>query len=206
MKRGKPLSRSRKSEAKREAIIRAAIKVINAKSFALASMTEIAAELELRDASLYHYFPDKRALAYACHRRSLERFEQLLQEIDAQGGSGSRKLRHFIRGMLADGARQGPQLYFGDYSYLDAAQRKTISNWADRLKDVLVRFLKEGMADGSVVQCEPEFVVQLMLGMLIWLARWTPAVDGMTVDRLMNAIDAFSFHGLDRHTPAPLGT
>jgi hypothetical protein len=33
--------------------------------------------------------------------------------------------------------------------------------------------------------------------MLIWMAKWAPAFDGLTVDRLMNAIDAFSFRGLD---------
>jgi len=160
-------------------------------------MTEIAAALDLRDATLYYYFPDKQALAYACHRRSLERFEQLLHGVEAVDGTGVEKLRQFIRDMLVDSARNGPQLYFGDHSYLDTSQRKAITTWAERLKDILVKLLKEGMQDGSVVQCEPEFVAQLLLGMLIWLAKWVPAVEGVTVDRLMNAIEAFSFHGLE---------
>lgn len=196
----KPVSQSTKSAGKREAIVRAATEVINAKSYALATMHEIAATLGLRDAALYYYFSDKKALAYACHRQSLQRFEATLHSVDLAGGPGSEKLKHAVRGLLADSARNGPQLYFGDYSYLDAPQRKVIAAWADRLKDILVRFLKEGMADGSVVQCEPEFVVQLLLGMLIWLAKWAPGIDGMTVDRLMNAIDAFSFHGLERRS------
>ena len=197
----KPESQSRKSARKRDAIVRAAIEIINAKSYALATMKDIAATLDLRDAALYHYFPDKRALAYACHRRSLERFERLLHNTDHAVGTGAEKLRHLIRGMLVDSSRNGPQLYFGDYSYLDAHQRNAISAWAERLKDILVTFLADGMEDGSVVQCEPELVVQLLLGMLIWLAKWVPAIDGMTVDRLMNAIDAFSFRGLDRGLP-----
>lgn len=184
--------------------MRAAIEIINAKSYALATLADIAAALDLRDAALYHYFPDKRALAYACHRSSLERFEKLLRTTEQAGGSGAEKLRHLIRGMLVDSSRHGPQLYFGDYSYLDAPQRKAISAWAVRLKDTLVKFVNEGMADGSVVQCEPELVVQLLLGMLIWLAKWVPAIEGMTVDRLMNAIDAFCFRGLDRGLPPSL--
>lgn len=182
----------------REAIVRAATEIINAKSYALATLTEIAATLDLRDAALYHYFPNKQALAYACHRTSLERLEHLLLTTDEAGGSGEEKLRHFIRHMLVDAAQHGPQLYFGDYSYLDAAHRKTVAIWGDRLKDLLVKFLKEGMADGSIVQSEPELVVQLLLGMLIWLAKWVPAVDGLTVDRLINAIDASVFRGLER--------
>ena len=99
--------------------------------------------------------------------------------------------------MLVDSQQHGSLLYFGDYSYLDSAQRTAISTWADRLKGVLIKFLKEGMEDGSIVQCEPEIVVNLLLGMLIWMAKWTPSIEGLTVDRLMNAIDAFGFRGLD---------
>ncbi|MDQ2780397.1 MAG: TetR/AcrR family transcriptional regulator [Pseudomonadota bacterium] len=186
----------------REAIVRAAIEVINEKSYAFATLTAIAARLNLRDAALYHYFPNKQALAYACHRASLERFELLLLATDEAGGPGEEKLRHFMRGLLVDAAQNGPQLYFGDYYYLDASQRRAISSWAERLKRILIKFLKEGMADGTIVQCEPELVVQLLLGMLIWLAKWAPAVAGLTVDRLMNAIDASVFRGLDRGHPS----
>ncbi|MDP9043484.1 MAG: TetR/AcrR family transcriptional regulator [Pseudomonadota bacterium] len=182
----------------REAIVRAATEIINAKSYALATLTEIAATLDLRDAALYHYFPNKQALAYACHRVSLQRLETLMLAADEHGQTGEEKLRHFIRHMLVDAAQHGSQLYFGDYSYLDATHRKIIAAWADRLKNLLIKFLKEGMSDGTIVQCEPELVVQLLLGMLIWLAKWAPDVEGLTVDRLMNAIDASIFRGLER--------
>ena len=113
---------------KREAIVRAAIEIINSKSYALATMSEIAAALDLRDATLYHYFPDKQALAYACHRRSLERFEHLLHSVNRTGGIGEEKLRLFIRGFLLDSHQHGSLLYFGDYSYLDSPQRTALSN------------------------------------------------------------------------------
>ena len=185
----------------RETIIRAATEIINSKSYALATLTGIAATLDMRDAALYHYFPNKQALAYACHRSSLERFERLLYKSDEAGGTGEEKLRHLIRHMLADSAQNGPQLYFGDLSYLESAQRKSVTDWANRLKSLLIRFLKEGMADGSIVQCEPELVMELLLGMLIWMAKWAPSVQGLTVDRMMNAIDALVFRGLERgHT------
>ena len=193
----KARARGRKSAAKREAILRAAIEIVNAKSFALATMTEIAASLDLRDATLYYYFPSKQALVYACHLRSLERFERTLRAADEAGGSGADKLRRFIRDLLEEWSANGPQMYFGDYSYLQAAQRETIADWAARLTEMLEQFLKEGMADGSVVQSESALVVQLLLGMLIWLAKWAPAIKDLTVDRLMVAIGAFSLHGLE---------
>jgi len=194
----RPLSRSRKSVAKRDAILRAAIEIINAKSFALATMTEIAASLDLRDASLYYYFPSKQALVYACHVRSLERFEVLLKGADAAGGSGGAKLKRFLHSMIDDSDRHGPQLYFGDHSYLEPHQRGQITVWASRLTIILEQFLKDGIEDGSLAPCETRLVVQLLLGMLIWLAKWVPAVEGLTVDRLMAAIKVFSLSGLAR--------
>ena len=191
------LSSSRKSDKRRAEIIRAAIEIINAKSYAQATMIDIAAALDLRDATLYHYFHDKRTLAYACHRASLERAQRLLEASDKNGGTGAEKLRHFIRTMLVDSTEPGPLLYLGDYSYLDPAQRKLVRAWSDRLAGILAKFLKQGMADGSVVQCEPELVVQLLLGMLIWLGKWVPTIQGLTLDRLMEAIETFGFRGLE---------
>ena len=191
------LSQTRKSAKKRDAILRAAIETINAKSFAQATMTEIASTLDVRDTALYYYFPNKQALVYACHVHSLERFEALLLEAEQAGGTGSTKLRHFFRGLLLDSARNGPQLYFGDHSYLEDDQREAIDAWGDRLKGLLERFLHEGMADGSVAPCEAGLAVQLLLGMLIWLGKWVHTVEDITVDRLMTAIGAVTLRGLD---------
>ena len=202
LKEPKLVSRSEKSVGKRDAIIRAAIEIINEKSYALATMTEIAASLKLRDAALYYYFPNKQALIYACHVQSLERFERLLDEAKLSGRTGASRLEEFIYRMLDDSHRNGAQLYFGDHSYLDDGPRDTIDRWAARLTETLERFLKEGIEDGSVVPCETQLVVQLFLGMLIWLAKWAPSIDGLTVDRLMNAIGAFSLHGLQKRDGA----
>lgn len=180
--------RQRKSDRKRSAIIRAAIEIINVKSYALATMKEIAASLDLRDATLYYYFESKQALAYACQIYSLEIFERLLHEADVNGQDGFAKLKLFIEGMLHDAERHGPQLYFGDYSFLAEAQRAHVGERFGRMSGVLERFLAEGIADGSVVPCEPRVVVQLLLGMLIWLAKWVPSIEGMTFDRLMDSI------------------
>ncbi len=194
----RPSARGRKSAKKRDEIIRAATEVINDKTYALATMIDIAARLDLRDATLYYYFPNKQALAYACHIRSLERFDALLSSADAMAGPGVMKLRTLIRGLIDESVRNGPQLYFGDYSYLEPFQQEEIASFAKRMTATLERFVKEGMKDGSIVNCDPPLVVQLLLGMLIWLARWTTEIKGLTADRLMNAIETFSFGGLAR--------
>jgi len=192
----KALSHSLKSVKKRDAILRAAIEIINVKSFPLATMSEIAATLDLRDAALYYYFPSKQALAFACHLQSLGRFERMLIAADLEGRSGAAKLEHLLRDFLFDSAENGSLLYFGDLSYLTDAQRDEVWTWGQGLTGRLERFVREGIADGSVVPCEPVLVVQLLLGMLIWLAKWLPEVEGVTAERLMAAIGVVSLTGL----------
>lgn len=192
----RPMAQSQKSLRKREAILSAAIEVINAKGFAAATMTEIAAALDLRDAALYYYFPNKQALAFAGHQRSLERFEAIIMVIEAAGGTGLCKLRRFLRALLDDAVANGPQLYFGDHSYLACDQQVAIEAWTARLSKRLERFVEEGIADGTIVDCEPPLVVQLLVGMLIWLTKWTPSTPGLTNERLLEAIETTALQGL----------
>jgi len=192
----RPMAQSQKSVKKREAILRAAIEIINAKGFVAATMTDIAAAIDLRDAALYYYFPNKQALAFAGHQRSLERFENILAVVEAGGGMGLCKLRRFLCALLDDAVTNGPQLYFGDSSYLDDIQRRAIEEWTARLSKRLECFLEEGMADGTITACEPPLVVQLLVGMLIWLTKWTPTTPGLTNERLLEAIETTALQGL----------
>ena len=194
----KPRAKSAKSARKRAQIVRIATQIINRKSYALATMSDIAAALDLRDASLYYYFPSKQALAYACHVSSLERFERILGEAIRSGKNGLEKVRCFIRTLITDAEQHGPQLYFGDYSYLDETERAAVDEWLIRLEDGFEAFLEEGVADGSIVPCDTCLVVQLILGMLIWLSKWVPTIEGITVDSLMEAIGITSLDGLTK--------
>lgn len=193
----RPLARSVKSADKRDKIMRAAIEIINCKSYALATMHEIAASLSLRDATLYYYFPSKQALAYACHVRSLERFSTLIDACTQEGRNGAQALEWLLKAMLTESDRNGALLYFGDYSYLNVAQRRFIDKRSSLEIAKVERVVRDGIADGSIIECEPELVVRLILGMLVWLAKWVPSMEGLTADRLMKAMTTLTFHGLE---------
>lgn len=185
-----------RSAGKRDAILRAAIEIINAKGYAFATMSEIAAALNMRDGALYYYFASKQALAYAAHVQSLERFERTLFAASTAPTSGAQRIRAFLADFLEDSSRNGPQLYFGEHSYLDEAQRLRIDAWASRLTTVIEAMVDCGIEDRSVRPCETKLVVQLLLGMLIWLAKWVPSVDDLTPERLMRAIDDVALRGI----------
>lgn len=191
--------RSRKTQKKREEIMAAAIRIMNSRTYALATMTEIAAELDLRDATLYYYFPSKQALFYACHLQSVERFQVMLKQADADRQKGAAKIERFLYHLIAESDRNGPLLYFGDYFHLEAEQRDHVTRLIDDLTVELEGFLKIGVDDGSIVPCETRVVVQLILGMLIWLAKWVPTMERLTADSLFDALKTFGLRGLRRN-------
>ena len=75
-----------------------------------------------------------------------------------------------------------------------------VDAWSDRLEAMIEQFLIEGVRDGSIVPCETRLVTNLLIGMLISLARWTWRVEGITTDRLMQAIGVASLDGLERRS------
>ena len=176
--------------------MRVAIDVINLRSFALATMTEIADRLGLRDAALYYYFPSKQALVYACHVDSMERFERLVDQTEAMSVNGLGKIELLLRLFLEDSEANGQHLYFGDHSYLAERERVAIDEWAARLTKRIEGFIEAGIVDGSVRQCEAELTVQLILGMLIWLAKWAPSIEGLTVERLLASLSSLTVSGI----------
>lgn len=202
LEQGAPaLRRTRKTQKKRDEIIAAAIRVINARTYALATMTEIAAELGLRDATLYYYFPSKQALFYACHLQSIARFQIMLNQADNAGLNGAGKLDCFFVHLVEGSDRFGSLLYFGDYFHLEPEHREHVSALISGLTDDLERFLKQGIDDGSIAPCDTRLIVQLISGMLIWLAKWVPTVSGMSAVGLIEALRMFSLQGL---TPRPM--
>lgn len=162
----------------------------------MAKVRDIAAALGLRDAAIYYYFPSKQALAYACHVRYLERFERLLEEAGRSGKDGVGKIRLFVHGLLLDRDGIGPQLFFGDHSYLEERERAAIDDWKLRLEQEVEKLLEGGVKDGSMLPCDIRMVAQLILGMLITLHRWVLRTND-PVENQLQAIDAVVFKGLE---------
>jgi AcrR family transcriptional regulator len=75
-----------KRRRRRDEILHAALTAFRETGYHSTTLADIADRLGIRKTALYHYFPDKEAILFECHRQSLAELERLTaeaQELDS---------------------------------------------------------------------------------------------------------------------------
>lgn len=88
--------REREREAKREAVLRTAARLFNAKGYHATSLDEVATALKVTKPTIYHYFANKDEILFECTRRGLDAIASAAREATEQGGTGMARLRALL--------------------------------------------------------------------------------------------------------------
>src|SRR3990170_706897 len=86
-----------KRRRRRAEILHSALSAFRARGYHATTLEDIAKQLGIRSAALYHYFPDKEAILYACHREGLAEVERVLADARARHATARERLAHAIR-------------------------------------------------------------------------------------------------------------
>lgn len=171
----------------RDAYLRTATRLVNEQGLGGASVSRIAAMLDLTKGSFYHHHSTKEALILACFERSFGLIRRCQQAAAASPGNGWQRLLQatlpLVRLQLSD---QGPLLRATAWSALPGALRWGQFNTMNRLGERFGAFIVDGMVDGSVRCLDPGVAAQQINGMINGLAEvqhWVPGVhSGNVVD------------------------
>ncbi|MEL6258185.1 MAG: hypothetical protein AAFQ67_03900, partial [Pseudomonadota bacterium] len=136
-------------------------------------MAELGAAVQLQDGSLYHYFPNKHAIALACHQDALRVSIRCINNARNYEGTGWQKLRHMIVCFFVESAQQGPNIYAGDLSYLKEPDRSRIAADRRRFIDQVAQFIQAGCSDGSVRVANAAIAAEAVCSILFWLPKWS---------------------------------
>ena len=180
-----PVSRSpsahvrAKRQRRRTEILHSALRAFRARGYHGTTLEDIAAQLGIRSAALYHYFPDKDAILYACHREALGEIARILTAARAQP-SARERLRHAIREhvrVMTD-TLEGSALAF-EVSALSPRRRAEVIAERDRYERGLRDIVQQGVHSGEFRSVDPKLAVFAVLGAINWIARWyRPPPDG----------------------------
>lgn len=165
--------RRRARDEKREAVLRMAVTMFLDEGYHRTTLSEVAARLHITKPALYNYFGSKEDILIECYRLGQEMFETSFAEIEGESGSGIDKLRRLITAyahvMMQD---FGMCLVRLDDRELAAEARAQVRA-AKRNYDMAFRtYIGRGIADGSIVPCDPKLATLTITGALNWIGHW----------------------------------
>jgi TetR/AcrR family transcriptional regulator len=162
-----------KRRRRRAEILSAALRAFREQGYHATTLEHIADRLGVRKTALYHYFPDKEAILYACHRESLEQVHRTVADARARYRSAPDRLAHVIREhvrVMTD-TLEGSPLAFEVTALAPAHQAEVIAS-RDRYEQALRDIIEQGIADGHFRAVDPKVPVFAILGAINWIARW----------------------------------
>lgn len=161
-----------KRVARRAQILRAALRAFRERGYHATTLDHIAEHLGVRKTALYHYFPDKEAILFECHRESLGELERILAEARRLPGPRE-QLRHLIveHVRVMTETLDGSPLAFEVTALADDKQAEIISG-RDRYERELRRVIEAGTRAGEFRAVDAKVAVFAILGAINWIARW----------------------------------
>ena len=173
-----------KRQRRREEILRAALRAFREKGYHATTLDDIAEHLGVRKTALYHYFPDKEAILYACHQESLAQLDRILKGT-RRFETATERLAYVIREhvrVMTD-TLQGSPLAFEVGAFSPERQGEIIAA-RDRYERALRRIIQQGIADGEFRQADAKIAVFAILGSINWIARWYRPEGSLHADEL----------------------
>ena len=166
-------------QARRKEIGEAAIRVFNRLGFQRASLTAVAAELNIDRASLYYYISSKEELFDEIVRAIIERNVALAKSIQSIKMSPHRKLSDLIIALMSSYGENYPLVYIYIRENLSHVSDKR-STWSrymrdlnTQMSDAVIAIVEQGYADKSFRNVGSSKVVAYgVLGLVGWTNRW----------------------------------
>jgi TetR/AcrR family transcriptional regulator, cholesterol catabolism regulator len=166
-------------QVRRQEIAEAAIRVFNRLGFQGASVSAVAAELEIDRASLYYYISSKEELFDELVRTVVERNLEIVKQIQTSDLNPRRKLRDLITTLMTSYGEHYPLFYIYIRENLShvSNSRSTWSSYMRKLNaetaDAVIAIIEQGYADKSFRNVgAPRVVAYGVLGIVGWTHRW----------------------------------
>lgn len=159
--------------AKREALLRAAVRSFNEKGFHATSLDDVAAALHVTKPTIYHHLGNKDEILFECVRRGLQSIGDAAAAVERTGGSGMQRLRALMHDYAEVMTTEFGQCVTRTADHeLSPDSRRKFRALKREIDEAVRRIVEEGMADGSIARGDPAMTTFVVAGALNWIGRW----------------------------------
>ncbi len=160
-------------EQKREAVLRAAVRMFNVHGFHATSLDDVAASLGVSKPTIYHYLGNKDQVLFECVTRGVEQLQVAAEAARATPGSGLDRLRAFLtryaEAIMDDFGRCVIRTADEQLTSESSARFRALKREIDQ---AMQKLIAEGVADGSIAPVDVKLMGFTLAGALNWPARW----------------------------------
>lgn len=174
-------------------IIVAATRLFNQRGFLATTMEEIAEDVGMNPATLYHYVQSKEELAYHVYLRSCERRRSQLEFANDPKLDGLSRIRRFLEGLLMEDHR--PAIL----SEVGALRLE----WADHVRrtqrgniQTVQAMVAAGVRDGSIVSDNSALTGIAVLSIVDWMAFWYSPRLAYSREQILSVIEDVIINGI----------
>lgn len=166
--------RSQDRHRKREALLRAAVRMFNARGFHATTLDDVANSLGVTKPTIYHYFGNKENILLECVERGLSELSAAARAAAKDGDRGLERLRAFLIRYAEINMDDFGRCVIrtADEQLSPDGRRRFRSAKAD-IDRALRAMIEDGVADRSVApQSDVKLAAFALAGALNWPARW----------------------------------
>jgi AcrR family transcriptional regulator len=188
--------RSEQFQLKRQVVIETAARTFNERGFYKTTLADIAEELHIAKPTIYHYFKNKDEILFECHRIGIE---QITGKPLPDGVNGVAQLKEFIeryvRMVVTD---FGTCLVLTGTIALEPQNRDVVRKGRKQIDNILRDIIARGIADGSILPCDPKTTASFIFGQMNWIPYWYHTDGEVSVDELAEREVEFVLRSLAR--------
>lgn len=184
--------------AKRDAVLRAAVRMFNERGFFATSLDDVAASLGISKRTIYHYLANKDQVLLECVTIGLQQLLRAAEDARAEQGTGRERLVKFLRRYV--------EINMDDFGMCvtrtgeEALSRESLPRYRalKREIDVAMRqMLAEAIDDGSIAPIDVKITSFALAGALNWPGRWYDPDGALSPEQISEAMVAVLMSGLD---------
>jgi AcrR family transcriptional regulator len=194
--------RSKRADARKVEIVRAAARVFRERGFAAAGMRDIGIAADLSPGNLYHYFRGKDELLFFCQDRAADRLLGALGTARRGRGSLATRLRDLATAhvlCLLDEV-EGSAAHL-EVNALPPRLRVRIVAKRDAYERGVRTLVSSGVRAGTMRAQDAVVATRAFLGALNWTAQWFRPEGPQSVEQVADCVADYAVAGLLNPNP-----
>jgi AcrR family transcriptional regulator len=181
----------------RERVVAESAKVFRRRGYHAATLNEIARELHVTKAALYHHVRSKEELLFACLNLFLDACAAGIERALSESSRPDEQLRltllYYMETMTE---RFNGNVVLMEEEALSPAWREAVVQRRDEFEQVLRAIIERGVAAGVFAPCDPKLVGFAIFGAMNWILKWYDPAGPRSGKEIAAVFSSYLVHGL----------